>query len=141
MVHKNKLHSFRHKLFQNIWTFFYNQYDMKTMTAYFHVGTTQWTVLIALQQIEHLRILQIWKSYLPIFFNHLSTKFDHIWWTDVKFYYWAFLLFCVVLNFQYFRRYSEKNDFWPFLDIFSRAVTHSFIFRLTWFFVYRCKIF
>ena len=51
-----------------------------------------------------------------------------------KIYYWAFFLLCVVFNFQYFKRYSEKTDFWPFLDIFSRAVTHSFIFRLTWFF-------
>ena len=58
-----------------------------------------------------------------------------------KIYYWAYFLLCVVFNFQYFRRYSEKTDFWPFLDIFSRAVTHSFIFRLTWCFVYRCRIF
>ena len=33
---------------------FYNQYDMKTISAKFHIGITKGTVLIALQQIEHL---------------------------------------------------------------------------------------
>ena len=45
----------------------HNQYYMKTISAKCHVGITKWTILIALQQIEHLRILQIGKSYFPIF--------------------------------------------------------------------------
>ena len=35
---------------------------------------------------------------------------------------------------QYFWSYSWKTNFWPFIYIFQRAVTHSNFFRLTRFF-------
>ena len=45
----------------------------------------------------------------------------------------------MVYKSQYFWSFSRKNDFRPFLSIFQRAITHSKIVRITWFFFSKCS--
>ena len=54
---------------------------------------------------------------------------------------WTIFVLSVVFKCQYFSSYSRKTSFWQFAPIFSRAVTHSKIVRLTRFFFYMSKRF
>ena len=77
--------------------------------------------------------------------NNISIQQEIYYGTNLvytyKIHYWTIFVLCVLFKCQYLWSYSRKTDFWPFIYIFQRTVTHSKIVRLTRFFLYSFRTF